>query len=168
MTNAEYQALCKAAEDEFHRAIERAKAAKEEALRSLRTVKELWGRADWEPGATIINGIRRLLPSISGDFTLETVVALLETTTHASVPNLKRTSVSTALRRLRKDRLIELVRPGSGKRPATYRYCSSSCDRRSALQQPREPITCLVDKGEFDREGGHMATCESCASNRRS
>lgn len=133
MTRDEYNMLCKRVREEYEIEVQRATARLEAKLRALAVVRDLSERRD-TPNAGISTAgnqnnlhemVRDAIQAIEGDATLQTVMAWVEAANPDLRDTIKPKSVSTALRRLAENGVLEVVDQGSGRRPTTYRKRTS-------------------------------------------
>ncbi len=123
MHEREYKRIRRKIEAEYH-----------EKLKALETIWKLSGGGDSNSAGgqgtpsgkgQLLRLVRHALEDIRGDFTLHTVEERIRLNNPTAASSLKKSSLSSILKRLAGTREIELIQRGSGKRASTFRKGAS-------------------------------------------
>jgi hypothetical protein len=121
----EYQMLCREVETEYAAGLEELKRKYEERKRAIQLVWEISKQQSERVRGTVrhgevIDSVRQILQDLHTAFSLRDVEAALKGRYPRTAASSSRKSISSALRRLRNEGVIEMIRHGKGKAPSVY------------------------------------------------
>jgi hypothetical protein len=125
MNEREYNRLKQQIENDYKKKLEALDIIWQMAKENVRETP-VNGKSSTVKAGTLMGAIRQVLPFVSGEFDINTIIQLVE----ARRPDIKTpinpTSVSGSLRKLEKANAIVLMEAGAGKRPNRYRKAGPS------------------------------------------
>ena len=133
-----FEKLRKQADDRYKQAIAEAKRAYDEACQFISYIEQQGGasngtKALGEKHGNLTREVKDIVAQFTDDFSIKDVWDSLMTRTPDLDKQVRKSSVSSVLRRLAKEGQLEEISKGKGKRPTVYR---SSQETGANQQQP--------------------------------